>query len=235
MPRVIFYILLLLVALSLVPMGVVYKSRHTAKHQTRIQVVYDMDSQFSYKPQSQNGFFADGRAGAQPAGRHRGPGPCCARTTSSRPAAPTATRSSSTRSPCALTPAVMARGRERYGIFCAPCHGASGNGGGPVHARALALAEGTWTPPTDLAGATVVERPAGHIYNTIKNGVRNMPAYGSQIDVADRWAIVAYVRALQLARNATLDDVSVGDRAALEAQRQQAQDAQAPAEQAETN
>jgi mono/diheme cytochrome c family protein len=56
----------------------------------------------------------------------------------------------------------------------------------------------------------------GHIYDTIKNGIRNMPAYGPQIAPEDRWAITAYVRALQLSRHATIDDVPAADRAALE-------------------
>ena len=226
MPRVILYILLLLVALSLIPMGIVYKSRHTGKSQTRIQVVYDMDDQFSYKPQSVNPFFDDGLAA-----RKQPTGTVARGMLREDDVFQTGSVNADTvfveTIPVALTPAMLARGRERFNIFCAPCHGTSGNGSGPVHLKAMALAEGTWTPPTDLAGETVVERPAGFIYDTIKNGVRNMPAYGSQIDVADRWAVVAYVRALQLSRNATLDDLSVGGRAALEAERQQAREAAA--------
>ena len=76
-----------------------------------------------------------------------------------------------------------------------------------MNLRAESLQEGTWTTPTDLASAVVVGRPNGHIFNTITNGIRNMPAYGPQVEVNDRWAIVAYVRALQRARNATLADV----------------------------
>jgi mono/diheme cytochrome c family protein len=118
--------------------------------------------------------------------------------------------------PVPVTMDLVNRGQERFDIFCATCHGLSGNGNGLVHLRAASLGEGTWTPPTDLTGQTVVERPVGHIYNTIKNGIRSMPAYGPQIDPEDRWAIVAYVRALQLSRNATIDDVPAADRAALQ-------------------
>ena len=99
---------------------------------------------------------------------------------------------------------------------CATCHGISGNGNGLVHIRAASLGEGTWTPPTDLTSQTVVDRPVGYIYNSIKNGIRNMPAYGPQIDIEDRWAIVAYVRALQLSRNATVEDLPDAERAALQ-------------------
>ena len=58
-------------------------------------------------------------------------------------------------------------------------------------------------------------RTVGHIYNTINNGIRNMPAYGAQVPTADRWAIVAYVKALQRSQNATIDDVPVDLRAQL--------------------
>ncbi len=117
--------------------------------------------------------------------------------------------------PVPVTEALLARGQERYDIFCATCHGLAGAGDGMIHRRAEQLAQGTWTPPTDLATETVVGRPHGHIYNSIANGIRNMPAYGHQITVEDRWAIVAYVRALQRARNATLDDVPEENRRTL--------------------
>ena len=198
MPRPIFYVLLVLVALSLVPMGLVYKARHSRKSQPRIQVVYDMDNQVKFKTQTENPFFADGQTMRhQPAGtvargrledddafyRGRVPGDTLF----------------VTEFPVEVTRATMQRGRERFEIHCAPCHGQSGNGNGLVHTRAAALAEGTWTPPTDLTGQTVVDRPVGHIYNTIRNGIRNMPAYGPQVPPHDRWAIVAYIRSLQLA------------------------------------
>ena len=88
------------------------------------------------------------------------------------------------------------RGQKRFVIFCAPCHGEDGRGAGPVHQRATKLGEGTWTPPTDLTGETVRNRPVGHIFQTIRTGIRNMPAYGSQIPAADRWGITAHVRSL---------------------------------------
>ena len=216
MPRSVFYILLVLVALSLIPIGLIYKSMHSEKSSPRIQVVYDMDQQYKAKSQTTNDFFADGV---------------------SMRAAPKGTVARNhlyaddgfalgfqqagadtvfiDEFPLPVTMEMVTRGRERFDIFCATCHGVSGNGNGLVHVRAASLGEGTWTPPTDLTSETVIERPVGHIYNTIKNGIRSMPAYGSQIDPEDRWAITAYVRALQLSRNATIDDVPAADRAAL--------------------
>jgi mono/diheme cytochrome c family protein len=109
--------------------------------------------------------------------------------------------------PVPVSKSMMERGRERYDIHCSPCHGLSGYGDGTVSRRADQLQEGTWTPPTSFHSELIRGRPDGHIYNTIANGIRNMPAYGTQIPVEDRWAIVAYVRALQRSQNATIDDV----------------------------
>lgn len=90
--------------------------------------------------------------------------------------------------------ALLARGQDRYGIYCVPCHGGLGDGQGlvPRVSRVPAI-----TPPTFHDDA-IRQMPDGQLYATIANGIRNMPAYGAQIPVADRWAIVGYVRALQL-------------------------------------
>jgi mono/diheme cytochrome c family protein len=215
MPRPILYVLLVLVALSLIPVGLIYKSRATrGRDETRIQVVYDMDDQVHYKTQSANSFFPDGRAMRLPVEGTVAQGVLEDDDAFFRGRVENDTLFV-TEFPLEVTRELMARGRERFNIHCAPCHGQSGNGNGPVHVRAAALGEGTWTPPTDLTSQTVVDRPVGHIYNTIKNGIRNMPAYGPQVVPEDRWAITAYVRALQLSRNATIEDVPAEDRAAL--------------------
>jgi mono/diheme cytochrome c family protein len=73
--------------------------------------------------------------------------------------------------------------------------------------RAEALQEGTWTPPSSFHTDLVRGRQVGHLYNSVSNGIRTMPGYGSQIEVHDRWAIVAYLKALQRSQNATVDDV----------------------------
>jgi hypothetical protein len=76
-----------------------------------------------------------------------------------------------------------------------------------VDVRAIEKEYGTWTPPTSYHTEEVRSRSVGHLYNTIKNGVRNMPPYGSQIPVRDRWAIVLYLRALQRSQHASEKDV----------------------------
>ncbi|HEV7282913.1 MAG TPA: quinol:electron acceptor oxidoreductase subunit ActD [Pirellulaceae bacterium] len=111
---------------------------------------------------------------------------------------------------------LMARGRARYNIYCAVCHGLGGDGNGLVSQRAIELQQATWVPPTSLHTEEVVKQPVGQIYNTIVNGVRKMPAYGDQILPQDRWAIVLYVRALQRSRKASLEDVPANLRGDLE-------------------
>jgi mono/diheme cytochrome c family protein len=207
MPRPLIYLLLVVVALTLIPMGIVYKTRQMQKDGPRIQVVYDMDQQSYYKPQSENPFFSDGVSMRHQPDGTVARGMLQADDAFYRGRVPGDTLFV-TANPVEVTRDVLDRGQERFNIHCAPCHGQSGNGAGMVHVRAQALAEGTWTPPTDLTSQTVVDRPDGFIYDAITNGVRNMPAYGAQIDPDDRWAITAYVRALQLSRNATADDVA---------------------------
>lgn len=216
MPRPLIYIGLILVSLTLVPMACVVKNwANPVKTTSRIQVVPDMDNQFSFKGQDANPFFEDGRA------MQRWPEGTVARgllraDSQYEYGLDSLTDSTFTTTfPVPVTEALLARGQERYDIHCSACHGLGGRGDGMVHRRAEQLAQGTWTPPTDLTTETVVNREHGHIYNTIANGIRNMPAYGHQIPVSDRWAIVAYVRALQRARNATLDDVPEANRRAL--------------------
>ncbi len=109
--------------------------------------------------------------------------------------------------PVKVSSELMARGRQRFNIYCAPCHGLVGDGDGVVSKRSLALEQGTWVPPLSLHAESVVSQPVGQIFNTITHGVRKMPSYGDQIAVEDRWAIVLYVRALQRSRNASPDDV----------------------------
>ena len=216
MPRPIIYILLFLVALSLIPMGMVYKSRSTRQRtSTRIQVVYDMDQQFSFKAQQENPFFADGMAM-----RAQIEGTVARGMLQDNPVLFTGTTDGDTMwveaIPVEVTSEFMDRGQERFNIFCAPCHGVSGNGNGPVNISATALAEGTWTPPTDVANQTVTDQSVGKIYNTIKNGIRNMPAYGPQISPEDRWAIVAYVRAIQASRGSNIGDLDEAARKQLQ-------------------
>jgi mono/diheme cytochrome c family protein len=103
----------------------------------------------------------------------------------------------------------MARGRERFDIHCAPCHGRTGQGDGMVVRR------GYRRPPT-FHQDRLREAPAGHFFDVITNGFGAMPDYAPQISAEDRWKIVAYVRALQVSEHATLADVPADRRGSLD-------------------
>ena len=112
--------------------------------------------------------------------------------------------------PVRVTLGVLRRGRERYEINCAPCHGLDGYG------RGMIVQRGFPAPPSYH-----IERlrraPAGHFFDVMTNGYGAMYSYASRVEPRDRWAIVAYIRALQRSRHASLDDVPVDARAKLEA------------------
>ena len=103
--------------------------------------------------------------------------------------------------PFAVDEALMRRGRERYDIFCSPCHGLTGDGDGMVVQRG-------YRRPPSFHIDRLRDAPAGHLYDVITNGFGAMPDYASQIPVRDRWAITAYMRALQLSQNATAAGLS---------------------------
>jgi len=113
------------------------------------------------------------------------------------------------RSPVAITPALLERGRERYDIFCAPCHDRTGAGEGMIVLR------GFRRPPS-FHEDRLREVPDGHLVDVMAKGFGAMPGYAGQVQAADRWAIAAYIRALQLSQHATLADVPGAERAVLE-------------------
>ena len=103
---------------------------------------------------------------------------------------------------------VMSRGHERFDIFCSPCHGRTGQGDGMIVRR------GYRRPPT-YHQDRLRDAPVGHYFDVITNGFGAMPDYATQIRPEDRWAIIAYVRALQLSEHATMNDVPPDDRERL--------------------
>jgi len=104
---------------------------------------------------------------------------------------------------------VMARGQERFDIYCSPCHGRTGQGDGMVVRRGF-------RHPPSFHEDRLRNAPIGHLFDVITNGFGAMPDYATQIRADDRWAIVAYVRALQLSEHATLADVPADKRSELE-------------------
>jgi mono/diheme cytochrome c family protein len=195
---------LVLIALALVPLACIARARAVKTPNPQWHVFPDMDNQLRFANQQPNPLFADGRSmrppvpGTVPRGGltddgwlHRG----------------VVGDDWATGFPIEITATTLSRGRERYDVFCAPCHGLSGYGDGPVAKRAENLQEGTWVQPSSFHTELVRGRPLGHLFNSITNGIRNMPAYGPQISPEDRWAIVAYARALQRSQYARVEDV----------------------------
>ena len=178
-----------------------------------IEVFPDMDRQQKLHPQHPSDFFADGRASRLPV-----PGTIArsspyqlsaadpnlvvypfesgAATTGVEPG----TTNFVATSPFEYTAQFMARGQERYQINCAPCHGAVGDGNGITKKFGMAVV-------ANLHDPRIVKMPDGELFYVITNGRNLMGAYGPQISVPDRWAIVGYVRALQLSRLANAADV----------------------------
>jgi len=113
--------------------------------------------------------------------------------------------------PFPIDEAAMARGQQRFNVFCAPCHGRTGLGDGMVVRRGYAR-------PPSLLEARLKAAPAGYLFDVITNGVKSMPDYAAQIGARDRWAIAAYIRALQLSGSGTIADVPPADRVRLEGQ-----------------
>jgi mono/diheme cytochrome c family protein len=212
LPRWLTYSVAVVVALSWIPLAMIARARVTTSPKTRLHVIPDMDNQPKFKAQARNLLFADLRSM-----RPDPPGTVARGELDEDDAIYQGKRGDEwiTTIPVPVTGALLARGRQRFDIYCSPCHGLAGYGDGMVAKRAEALQEGTWTPPSSFHTDLVRSRPVGHIFNTITHGIRNMPAYGPQIPVADRWAIVSYVRALQRSQNATVADVPPDLRAQL--------------------
>lgn len=105
---------------------------------------------------------------------------------------------------------LLERGQERYGIYCTPCHGAVGDGNGMIVQRG-------YRRPPSLHEERLRNVPDGYLYDVIANGYGVMPAYRAQIPLLDRWAIVAYMRALQLSQTARVAELPPTDRRELKA------------------
>jgi hypothetical protein len=111
--------------------------------------------------------------------------------------------------PFAVTREVLERGRERFNIYCEPCHGMAGDGDGMIVQRGF-------RHPPSLHSASLRSAPAGHFFDVISNGFGAMYPYGYRIAPRDRWAIISYIRALQLSRQASINDVPPEERKKLQ-------------------
>ncbi len=201
MPKALFWGSMFLFAVVLIPPAMIAQFRAMNSPEPRIHFIQDMDNQPRFEAQHASVLFADGRAMRPPVehtvargqlweDEHLQQGIVSGRWATTFPLSLT------------VTIEMIERGRQRFNIYCTPCHGFAGYGDGIVNKRALELVNlglngTTWVEPKSLHEEAIREQPLGQLFNSITNGVRNMPPYGPQIPVADRWAIVAYVKALQ--------------------------------------
>jgi cytochrome c553 len=110
--------------------------------------------------------------------------------------------------PFPITKADLDRGRERYNVYCTPCHDYTGTGRGMIVQRGF-------PQPPSYHIQRLRDAPAGHFYEVITNGFGAMYSYAARVEPADRWRIAAYIRVLQLSRNAKMDDVPESERQPL--------------------
>jgi len=183
-----------------------------------IEIFPDLTRQLKLRPQKPNGFFANGISSQlPPAGTIPRRAPVWTVTGPVYPyedapvntgCVPGTTNFIAT-NPLPVTAKLLQRGQERFDIYCAPCHGEPGDGNGITKKLGLMPAV------ANLQDKRIVEMTDGEIFNTITRGKNLMGAYGPLVSVEDRWAIIAYLRALQLSRLGSVDDLPPGQRAAL--------------------
>ena len=203
------YIILAFVVSVLVVFGMAGRQGDKSRRPP-IELIPDMDRQPKLRPQTMNAFFKDGRSSQLP------PQGTVARNAHYEESPVNTGRVAGTTNyvetiPVAVTAQLLSRGQERYGIYCLPCHGELGDGKGITSKLGMAVVADLH----DHKGRKLITAPDGQIFDTIANGKNLMGAYGSVLDVQDRWAVVAYVRALQLARLGTVEDVPAAERGSI--------------------
>jgi len=225
MPKIITRVLVLLILLAMFPPLLVALARAKHSGKPRIHLIQDMDNQPKARAQAASDIFADGRSmrphveGTVPRGGldlddHFNRGIVDGQWATDFP------------EQVPLTRETIARGENRFNIYCAPCHSPSGNGRGMIAQRAAVLQQQgkapAWVAPKAIYDPTAIVRPVGELFNIVTNGINTMSGYGPQIPEADRWAIVAWVKVLQRSQVASWDELSPEDRARLEQDRETA-------------
>ncbi|MCP4686121.1 MAG: cytochrome c [bacterium] len=176
-------------------------ARNRPSDEPPIHLNTNMDEQPKYKAQASSEFFVDGQAMRQPVEGTVARG--WLREDVVFYTGKTENGKLVKVSPVPVTMELLERGRERYSIYCSPCHGQTG---AAQDIKAIVVQKGMLAPPS-FHEQRLRDVEDGHLFDVITNGIRNMPPYKYQISVEDRWAIVAYFRALQRSQNATVEDV----------------------------
>ena len=212
LPLWITWTLIVITCAATIPLALIFRARTSFSDKPRIHFIQNMDNQPKFVSQEANALFLDGRAmrprvegtiarSGMAGDTHLFMGVVDGDWAATYPSSITVDHD------------LLLRGQGRFNIYCSPCHGAGGFGDGLVHHRANQLVEtgvnGTsWVAPKNLHEEVVKRQAVGQLFNSITNGVRTMAAYRSQISTEDRWAIVAYMKALQLSQDADPSMVS---------------------------
>ena len=203
------YFLLIFVVCTAMVVAIAGK-RGSLSRRPPIELFADMNRQPKLRPQTPDVFFADGRSS-----RTQIQGTIAREDTNFEDMPVNTGHVTGTTNfvetiPIEVTAKLMARGQQRFNINCAPCHGAQGDG------RGITVRVGAMPPtPKNLHDKTYVVMTDGELFNTITYGKNLMGPYGANVTVEDRWAIIAYLRALQLSQLGTLDDVPEQSRSTL--------------------
>jgi mono/diheme cytochrome c family protein len=209
----------LILALFVVAVVAIAGKRGSISRKTPLYVFPDMDRQLKLRPQEPNPFFANGISSQfAPEGTIPQSAPIQVGDRAVYPyedAPVFSGRESGTTNfvadnPMPVSGVLLKRGQERYGIYCTPCHGAMGDGNG------ITKKLGVMGTVANLHDPRIVGLPDGELFYVITHGRNTMGPYGSQIPVADRWAIIAYLRALQWSHVGTIEDVPQEMRGALD-------------------
>jgi mono/diheme cytochrome c family protein len=166
----------------------------------------DMHDQPRYRPYAASSLFSDGMSARLPVegtvarGQLRDNVALYVGRTANSNTAPYVTTL-----PIPLTKATLERGRERFNIYCSPCHGQTGDGEGMIVQRGM-------KHPPSYHTDRLRQEPVGYYFDVITNGFGVMASYASRVPAEDRWAIIAFIRALQLSQNSTIEDVPVSER-----------------------
>jgi mono/diheme cytochrome c family protein len=211
------YFLLIFLTVVAVVLGVAGLRGHLSRKPPLV-IIPDMNRQFKLRPETADSFFADDHTSQLP------PPGTVARSqplqTDDGPVYPyedspvntgliTGTTNFVATNPLPITPVFLQHGREQFEIYCTPCHGALGDGNG------ITKKIGDMLAVANLHDKRIVEMTDGEIFNTITHGKGLMGAYGPTVSIRDRWAIIAYVRALQLSWLGSTNDLPAAERTAL--------------------
>ena len=211
------YFLLIFLTVAAVVFGIAGLRGHLSR-KPPIEIIPDMNRQFKLKPEQPDSFFANDRTSQLPP-----PGTVARGQAIQSDNGPvyayedlpvntgyiTGTTNFVATNPLPVTPALLRHGREQFEIYCTPCHGPLGDGNG------ITKKLGDMLTVADLHDKRIVEMPDGEIFNTITHGKNTMAAYGPTVSIRDRWAIIAYLRALQLSWLGTTNDLPPAMQAAL--------------------